>query len=108
MRRDRATAAADQTEAQLVEAENVVRREVRAAVRDIELAREQVTIAADAARLARQQYEMERERLTLGLTDIFRVLQYEEQVGTVERAEAEAWRAYATAVVQYRLAMGEG
>ena len=85
-----------------------MRQEVRAAVRDITLAREQVTIADSASNLARDQYRMENERLKLGLSDIFRVLQYEEQVGTVERAEAEAWLAYATAVVRYWLAMGKG
>lgn len=105
--RSRAAAETDRMAAQLAEAEAIVRQQVRAAIRDIDLAREAVDIAAEASGLARRQYEMERQRLDLGLTDLFRVLQYEEQVGVTERAEAEAWLAYATAVVRYRLAMGE-
>lgn len=104
--RERAAAQLAEAEVALLEAENAVRAEVRAAYRDIELGREQVALAAEASRLARRQYDGERERLTLGLTDLFRVLQYEEQVSRVERAEASARLSYAASVLRLELALG--
>jgi outer membrane protein TolC len=90
----------------LTDAENIVRADVRAAYRDIRTGQEQSRLATEAAGLANTQYALERERLKLGLTDIFRVLQYEEQVSQVERAEAQAWLALATATARYKAALG--
>jgi outer membrane protein TolC len=86
--------------------ENQVRAEVRAALRDLAIGREQAAIAATASRLANEQYAGERERLALGLSDLFRVLQYDEQVARVEHAEASAWLALAAAGVRFRIATG--
>ena len=105
--RKRAEAAESQARIAIAEAENVVRAEVRAAYREIELGQQQVALASEASRLAREQYEGGRERLTLGLTDIFRVLQYDEQVARAESAEASAVLALAVAVAWYWLAVGE-
>jgi len=90
----------------LIDAENNARAEIRAAFRDIGLGRERMALATEAAGLARDAYAGERARLDLGLTDIFRVLQYEDQVAQVERAEAGAWLALATATDRYRGAIG--
>lgn len=103
---ERASAVEQQAALALVDAENGVRADVRSAFRDIALGREHARLATEAAQLARRQYDGERARLDLGLTDIFRVLQYEEQVALVERAEASAWLSLAAANVRYRTALG--
>lgn len=103
---ERVAAVEQQAALALVDAENAVRADVRAAFRDIELGREHARLATEAAQLARRQYEGERARLDLGLTDIFRVLQYEEQVAQVERAEASALLALSVANIRYRAALG--
>jgi outer membrane protein TolC len=105
--RARALAAEARADILVTDAENQVRAEVRAAHRDLMLGEEQVALATEASQLARRQYTGERERLTLGLTEIFRVLQYEEQVARVERVEAQAWLAFAVSVERYHLALGE-
>jgi outer membrane protein TolC len=105
--RERAAAAQSQAEIALADAENTVRAEVRSTHRDIEVTRQQVEMAAEASRLAREQYQDGRERLNLGLTDIFRVLQYDEQVARLESLEASARLALASAVARYRLAVGD-
>lgn len=104
--RARAESAKMRADVLVSDAENSVRADVRAAYRDIVLGREQVALATEASQLARRQYAGERERLNLGLTEIFRVLQYEEQVARVERAEASAWLSLAVSAVQYTLALG--
>lgn len=100
--------AAEDTQSQLAvtDAENIARADVRAAYRDIARGRERLRLASEASRLASLQYDGERARLDLGLTDLFRVLQYEEQVSQVERAEAAAWLSLATAVARYKTAVG--
>lgn len=104
--RERALAAERRAEISLVELENAVRAEVRAAMRDLTLGRQQAALAGEAARLANAQYAGERERLDPGLSDIFRLLQYEEQVARVEQTEARAQLALAAAGIQYRIAAG--
>ena len=105
--RERAVAAQSQADITLADAENTVRADVRAAHRDIEVTRQQVEMATEASRLAREQYKDGVDRLNLGLTDIFRVLQYDEQVARMESLEASARLALSTAVARYRLAVGE-
>jgi outer membrane protein TolC len=104
---ERAAAVEQQSALALVDAENAVRADVRAAFRDIALGREHARLATEAAQLARRQFDGERARLDLGLTDIFRVLQYEEQVAQVERAEVSAWLALTAANIRYRTAVGD-
>lgn len=106
---ERQRTSADEARARinLLDAENVARTEIRAAFRDIALGRERADLATEASVLARRQYEGERARLDLGLTDLFRVLQVEEQVAQVERAEAVAWLDLAAAIVRYNVAIGE-
>jgi outer membrane protein TolC len=104
--RERALANEQRAAIALEELENAVRGEVRAALRDLSLGRQQAELAAEAARLANAQYAGERERLDLGLSDIFRLLQYDEQVARVEQADARAQLALAVAGLQYRIAAG--
>jgi outer membrane protein TolC len=103
---ERASAAEARAAIGVSDAENIARADVRAGYRDIGLRREHVRIAGEAADLARRQYDGERARLELGLTDIFRVLQYDDQRAEVEHAEATAWLALASSIVQYQSAMG--
>ncbi|MEP6763255.1 MAG: TolC family protein [Gemmatimonadaceae bacterium] len=106
--RERAAAAVDLARVALADAENVVRLDVRSAYRDINVGRELVRFASAASELARRQYDGERARLDLGLTDIFRVLQVNDQVAKVEVNEAIARSSLATAQVRMRAAMGIG
>jgi outer membrane protein len=84
-RADRAralTALVDQDveELRVTEAENAVRLDVRLAARAVALAQERLQAVDDAAVLATQQLEAERQRQSLGLSDTFRVMQLEEMV----------------------------
>ncbi|MEP6779197.1 MAG: TolC family protein [Gemmatimonadaceae bacterium] len=106
--RERAAASVDLARVALADVENVVRIEVRAAYRDMSVGREQVRLASSASDLARRQYDGERARLDLGLTDIFRVLQVNDQVAKVEVNEAIARSSLATAQVRMRAAIGVG
>ena len=106
--RERAAALSELVSVGLADAENQVRLEVRAAYRDIEVGREIVQLAAASSTFARRQYAGERERLDLGLTDIFRVLQFDEQVSKVEQSEATARSALAAAYIRLQAALGSG
>lgn len=70
--------------------------------------RERLALQREATRLARLQYEGERERLRLGVTDLFRVLQFEDAVGNAELAELAASLDSASAVARYTAAIGQG
>jgi outer membrane protein TolC len=92
---------------ELVLVENIVRQDVRSAVRAITAGRERLEAAEQAADLARAQLEAERRRLDLGLGDSFRLLETEENA---VQAELEAVRSrydLARALTRYRLALGE-
>ncbi|MEO7998627.1 MAG: TolC family protein [Gemmatimonadaceae bacterium] len=106
--RERAAAAVEFARVELADAENVVRVEVRTAYRDVAVNRELVRLATESSQLARRQYEGERARLDLGLTDIFRVLQVNDQVAKVEQLEASARLSLATAYVRMRAVVGVG
>ncbi|MEP6831779.1 MAG: TolC family protein [Gemmatimonas sp.] len=106
--RERAAAAVEYARVALSDAENVVGVEVRAAYRDITTDRELVRLAAESSELARRQYDGERARLDLGLTDIFRVLQVNDQVAKVEQLEASARLSLATAYTRLRAVIGMG
>jgi outer membrane protein TolC len=106
--RERAAALTELARVALADAENQVRLEVRAAYRDIDVGREVVQLAAAASAFARRQYAGERERLDLGLTDIFRVLQFDEQVSKLEQSEATARASLAAAYIRLQAALGSG
>ncbi|MES2176461.1 MAG: TolC family protein [Gemmatimonadota bacterium] len=104
---ERADAIAKGASLALLQAENATRVEVRSAYRGITIGRQRLTRSTEAMRLAREQYEGERERLALGLSDIFRLLQYEEQESQAEFEEARAWFDLVNAVVRYRADTGQ-
>ena len=106
--RERAQALTELVSVALADAENQVRVEVRAAYRDIDVGREIVQLAAASSALARREYAGERERLDLGLTDIFRVLQFEEQVSKLEQSEATVRSSLAAAYIRLQAALGSG
>jgi outer membrane protein TolC len=91
----------------VIAAENLVRLEVRRAIRAIRAGVERLDAAQEASDLARAQLDAERQRLDLGLADTFRLLETEEN--TVQAA-LEAVRArydLARAITRYHLATGE-
>jgi outer membrane protein TolC len=105
---EEARALVRQTELALASARNVAQLEVRSAYRAITIERERLALQREATRLARLQYEGERERLRLGVTDLFRVLQFEDAVGNAELAELAASLDLASAVARYTAAIGQG
>jgi outer membrane protein TolC len=103
---EEARALVHQSELALESARNVVQLEVRAAYRAITIERDRLAVQRDATRLARLQYEGERERLRLGVTDLFRVLQFEDVAADAELAELAAAFDLATAAARYTAAIG--
>jgi outer membrane protein TolC len=88
-------------------AENLVRQDVRLAIRGISAGVERLAAAEEAASLASAQLEAERRRLDLGLGDSFRLLETEENAVQAELESVRARYDLARAVTQYRLALGE-
>ena len=86
--------------------ENIVRQDVREAVRAIVAGGERFEAGAEAAALASEQLEAERRRLDLGLGDSFRLLETEENAVQAELASVRARYDLARAVTRYRLAIG--
>jgi outer membrane protein TolC len=91
----------------LVAVENLVRQDVREAVRAILAGEERLEAAEEAAALAAAQLEAERRRLDLGLGDSFRLLETEENAVQAELESVQARYDLARAVTLYRLASGE-
>jgi outer membrane protein TolC len=87
--------------------ENLVRQDVRVAVRGIQAGQERLEAAQEAAELARAQLQAERGRLDLGLGDSFRLLETEENAVQAELESVRARYDLARAVTRYRLAVGE-
>jgi outer membrane protein TolC len=103
-RHAQATLRLTQQELALASVENAVRNEIRQAVRGITSSVERLEYANEAVTLAQQQYKSETQRLDLGLTDSFRLLQYEDQVAAAQLEEARARFALASAMSAYSLA----
>jgi outer membrane protein len=103
---EEARAVVNQSDLAVESARNTVQLEVRAAYRAIVIERERLAVQRDATRLARAQYDGERERLRLGVTDLFRVLQFEDAAADAELAELAAAFDLATAVARYTAATG--
>jgi outer membrane protein TolC len=91
----------------LILIENLVRRDVREAVRAILAGGERLEAAEEAAALAGAQLEAEQRRLDLGLGDSFRLLQTEENAVKAELESVRARYDLARALTRYRLALGE-
>ena len=88
--------------------ENVVRSDVRTAVRALQTARDRYLRAVDVIRLAEAEYAAAREGARLGLITTFQLLQYEDQVAQSRLLFAQARFAVEDAGSQYRLAVGGG
>jgi multidrug efflux system outer membrane protein len=95
------------TRLDLILVENIVRQDVRAAVRAIAAGVERSEAAEEAAALAGAQLEAERRRLDLGLGDSFRLLETEENTVQAELESVRARYDLARAVTRYRLAVGD-
>ena len=87
--------------------ENVVRQQMRAAVRAVHSARARLAQAKQAESFATRQLTAERKRLDLGLGDSFRVLQTEETVAQAELISVRAQFDLERAMAQYYLALGQ-
>jgi outer membrane protein TolC len=86
--------------------EQAIRLEVRRAMRAITEGARRLQQTDEALALARRQYEAETRRLELGLSDSFRLLQFEQVVGDAHRAVIDAQHALAVAISDYQLAVG--
>jgi outer membrane protein len=87
-------------------AESEILADVRQALRAIRSTALRVDQAAESLSLANQEYQAENQRLQLGLSDSFRLLQFEDQVARAQSIELEARFALAGALVAYDLAVG--
>jgi len=104
--RAQADAQVREDDARLENTANAVRTEVRSAVRAVTTGVERLQRAQTALALAQRQYEGEAQRLKLGLSDPFRLLQIEEQATVADLSAALARTLLADAITQYQLAMG--
>jgi outer membrane protein TolC len=101
-----ATLARRQQEAAVAAVENQIRQEVRQALRAIQMGGDRVRQATEALRLAIEEFEAENQRLQLGLSDSFRVLQFEEEISQAQQAQLDARISLALATVSFDLARG--
>jgi len=95
-----------QQELTLQSLEQDIRTSVRTAYAAIGSARERLGFAEQAEDLGRRHYDAEVERLELGLSDVFRVTQVEEELAAAEVATAQARSDLIKAVSIFQFAMG--
>ena len=88
-------------------AENSVRSEARAAARAVTAGVEELEMANESLRLARQRYVNGQEQLKLGLIDSFHLLLVEDDVSEAGVAEVRARYQLANAITLYELAVGD-
>lgn len=86
--------------------ENQVRNEVHQARRAVETGGRVLALADTAVALGQQQYSMEVQRLDLGLSESFRLLQQEEQIANAQFAQIAARYELAMAVTRFEVATG--
>ncbi|MCY4040457.1 MAG: TolC family protein [Gammaproteobacteria bacterium] len=80
--------------------------EVRNAVRDVELARRGVVLAETARALAERKTEVEREKLSLGLSTNFQLVAFENDLVLAENAELDAKARLLNAVTELERTLG--
>jgi len=95
-----------QTASAAASVETLIRREVRQARRAIVMTGERVRQTTEALRLALEEYDGENQRLQLGLSDSFRLLQFEDHINDAQQAQLQARYDLALAMVAYDLARG--
>jgi outer membrane protein TolC len=100
------TAVVAQQEVTITGLENQVRKDVRESRRAIETGSRVLTLADSAVALSQQQYGMELQRLGLGLSESFRLLQQEEQIAEAQLGRIAARYDLATATTRFEVAIG--
>lgn len=83
-----------------------IRKDVRQAQRAIQMTGDRVRQTTEALQLAIEEYQGENQRLQLGLSDSFRVLQFEEHINDAQQAQLQARFDLALAMVAFDLARG--
>ncbi len=101
-----ATLVQRQQEAVVETVKNDVRQDVRLAVRAIRMNGERVRQTTQALQFARQGYDSENQRLQLGLSDSFRVLQFEDQISQAQKVDLQARFQLIQAAIAFDLARG--
>lgn len=87
-----------QQEQQLAFLRQQIRREIRQAIRNVNLVGQQVEATREAKRLAEEQLKAQTEKLNLGLTTNFQVLQFQQDFENASLAEVNATLAYIQAL----------
>lgn len=90
--------ARQQQEQQLEFLRQQIRREIRQAIRNVELVGQQVEATRQAKALAEEQLKAQTEKLNLGLTTNFQVLQFQQDFENASLAEVNATLAYIQAL----------
>ena len=80
--------------------------DVRNAVRDVDARRRQVALASRASELALRKLDAERQKLNLGLTTNFRMIQFEDDLVRAQNSELEATIAYLNALASLDQTLG--
>jgi len=96
--------AQSQQEAAVAAIENQIRQDVRQALRAIQMSGVRARQTTEALQLAIEEYDAENQRLRLGLSDSFRLLQFEDHINDAQQAQLEARFSLAQALVNFDLA----
>ena len=94
------------TRTDLAELRQAIDIDVRNAVRDVDARRRQVALAARASELALRKLDAERQKLNLGLTTNFRMIQFEDDLVRAQNSELEATIAYLNALASLDQTLG--
>ncbi len=95
-----------QNAAVVASVQTLIRQQVRQAQRAIEMTGDRVRQTTDALQRAIEEYEGENQRLQLGLSDSFRLLQFEDHINDAQQAQLQARYDLALALVAFDLARG--
>lgn len=95
-----------QEEAELNRLQLRIRSEVRAAIRDLRTAQQQIDSARASSRLAEQNLDAERKRYENGLSTSYQVLEIQEDLTSARSREVASVAAYHRALVEYHRAIG--
>ena len=101
-----ARASLGRTRTDLAELRQAIDIDVRNAVRDVDARRRQVALAARAGELAERKLDAERQKLNLGLTTNFRMIQFEDDLVRAQNSELEATIAYLNALASLDQTLG--
>jgi outer membrane protein TolC len=105
--REQAGAALDQHRAELEDQRGQVELEVRDAYTDLQVATEQVQVAASNHKLALETLQQSQDRYTAGAADVVEVVQSQQTLGAADRDYVSALYARNLARISLARAMGE-